>query len=80
MDIRSALEHNQGGHPSFLLGQFGRMGWWYYFPVVFFFKTPIAYLLLALFGAILCVRRKQTTWGLPLAFSLAILLPAMTGT
>jgi Dolichyl-phosphate-mannose-protein mannosyltransferase len=77
--ILSAFRHNEGGHPAFLLGEFRRTGWWYYFPVVLAFKTPLAFLLLAIFGAVLCLRRKQTVWALPLAFSLGILLPAMTG-
>ena len=77
--IRVVLRHNQGGIPAFLLGQHNRSGWWYYFPVVLAVKTPIAFLLLAIFGAVLCVRRKQTVWALPVAFSLGILLPAMAG-
>jgi hypothetical protein len=77
--IFSALRHNEGGHPAFLLGEFRRTGWWYYFPVVLFFKTPLAFLLLSIFGAVLCVRRRQVIWVLPLAFSLGVLLPAMTG-
>ena len=77
--IGVVLKHNAEGHPSFLLGQHGRTGWWYYFPVVLAVKTPLAFLLLAVFGAFLCIRRKQTAWMLPLAFSLGILLPAMVG-
>lgn len=33
--------HALGGHGSFLLGQNSSTGWWYYFPVAIFFKTPI---------------------------------------
>ena len=77
--IHDVLVHNEGGHPAFLLGQLSRTGWWYYFPVVLAVKTPLAFLLLALFGTILCLRRKQTVWALPAAFSLGILVPAMAG-
>ncbi|HKO54465.1 MAG TPA: glycosyltransferase family 39 protein [Thermoanaerobaculia bacterium] len=60
--------HDQIGHPAFLLGEIRDHGWWYYFPVVLFFKTPIAFLLLAAFA----MRNR-------LAFAaLAILLVAMT--
>jgi hypothetical protein len=43
--------HGQGlvqGRPSFLAGSYSNVGWWYYFPVAFLIKTPLA--LLALFG------------------------------
>lgn len=33
--------HALGGQDSFLLGMTSKVGWWYYFPVVIFFKTPI---------------------------------------
>jgi Dolichyl-phosphate-mannose-protein mannosyltransferase len=45
------IEHNAGGHLSYLLGQTSQNGWWYYFPVVFLVKTPTADLLL--FGFLL---------------------------
>ncbi len=34
------------GTPSFLLGQYSDQGWWYYFPVSFFLKTPLPTLVL----------------------------------
>jgi hypothetical protein len=30
------------GHPAFLLGERSTRGWWYYFPVAFVLKTPLA--------------------------------------
>lgn len=43
------LRHAVSGHGSFLLGQTSSSGWWYYFPVAIFYKTPIPiFLLLAL--------------------------------
>ncbi|MGB1778596.1 MAG: ArnT family glycosyltransferase, partial [Longimicrobiales bacterium] len=35
--------HTTGGHPApaFLLGSVSEGGWWYYFPVAFFLKTPV---------------------------------------
>lgn len=35
------LKHTALGHGSFLLGRNSSSGWWYYFPVAFFYKTPI---------------------------------------
>ncbi len=43
---RSLQEHYELGHPSFLMGQNSDHGWWYYFPVAFALKTPLATLVL----------------------------------
>ena len=44
------LGHAALGHPAGLLGEYGRHGWWYYFPVAFALKTPLPILLLTLAG------------------------------
>jgi hypothetical protein len=62
--------HDRLGHTAFLLGKTSRTGWWYYFPVVFFFKTPLPLLILFALG----VRRA---WPLAL-IAAAIMLIAMT--
>jgi hypothetical protein len=77
--IRSAMHHNATGHTAYLLGQVSKTGWWYFFPVALAVKTPIAFLLLSAWGAYLCwKKRREVAYLLPLAFSLGILLPAMT--
>jgi 4-amino-4-deoxy-L-arabinose transferase-like glycosyltransferase len=77
--VKFAIYHNDKGHAAYLLGEIRNTGWWYYFPVVLAVKTPIAFLLLAGFGACLCwARRAQLAYWLPLAFSLGILAPSMT--
>lgn len=43
LDIGNRLEMST---PSFLLGRYSDSGWWYYFPVAFVLKTPLASLLL----------------------------------
>lgn len=40
--------HTWIGHDAYLLGQFSRYGWWYYFPVAFLVKTPLAALVMIL--------------------------------
>jgi hypothetical protein len=66
--------HDRGGHTAFLLGKQSRTGWWYYFPVVFFFKTPLPLLILFVCGLFFIGRR-----GLPYALcAAAIMLVAMT--
>jgi hypothetical protein len=76
--LRDAMHHSSGGHGAFLLGQFGWAGWWYYFPVVLFFKLPVAFLVLFVLGVFVCIKeRARPIYLTPLAFSLGILLPAM---
>ena len=65
--------HNQQGHDAYLFGETSRKGWWYYFPVVFFYKTPIPFLLLAAWG-IATTRHRFVYTGV----ALVILVVAMT--
>ena len=46
------LRHVSAGHPwpGYLLGQLSPTGWWYFFPLAFLFKTPVALHVLALIG------------------------------
>ena len=67
---------DKDGSFSYLLGRTNDHGWWYYFPVVFFFKTPLPFLALAAAGVALMLRRKV---GIEHALiPVAILLAAMT--
>jgi hypothetical protein len=43
------------------MGEVSDRGWWYYFPVAFLIKTPIALLLMAFAGLMLCAARRKTT-------------------
>ncbi|MGE4606345.1 MAG: glycosyltransferase family 39 protein [Myxococcota bacterium] len=68
---------NAGGRVAFLLGEFSERGWWYYFPVAFAFKEPVAIvgLLVAALGS-LAVRRGNLGWviGVPAALYLGMAL------
>jgi Co/Zn/Cd efflux system component len=46
--------HTTGGHesPAYLLGNLSATGWWYYYPVAFFLKTPIGLQALVAAGAV----------------------------
>jgi hypothetical protein len=55
---------------GFLFGELRKGGWWYYFPVALFFKTPIPFLILALAG----LRRMRE----PALIAAVILAIAMT--
>ena len=48
MDI--VVRHNRMGHPTYLMGRFSPDGWWYYFPVAFFLKAPVPFILLSFCG------------------------------
>jgi hypothetical protein len=78
--IRTAINYNRGGHMSYLLGHRQTTGWWYYFPVALSVKTPIAFLILVVIGAVVCCRRRASVrYLLPLAFVLGVLAPSMSG-
>lgn len=76
--LLAAQSHNQEGHPDYLLGHFSTQGWWYYFPVALAVKTPVAFLALLACGLYTCLKKLTLRACLPAAFSLGILLPAMT--
>jgi 4-amino-4-deoxy-L-arabinose transferase-like glycosyltransferase len=67
--------YNAAGRLAYLLGEVRQNGWWYYFPVVFFFKTPLPFQLLAIAGTIVTlVRRRAVELALmPLALMLSVL-------
>jgi hypothetical protein len=79
--LQLVAQHSRGGHPAFLLGQYSSHGWWYYFPVVWFFKTPLPFVILSIAGiALLAVRGWKTRDGEALAVAiapLAMFIPAM---
>lgn len=77
--LRGVLElvaHSRDGHFSYLLGEVGTDGWWYYFPVAIGIKTPIPFLVLALGGILLLLSRPRMTG--PLLATLAMLALAMS--
>jgi hypothetical protein len=67
--------------PSYLFGRIKRGGWWYFFPVVLGVKTPLAVLLLGIFGAFVSIADsvKTRNWkqSVPLACLLLLLLSTM---
>ena len=51
--------HALAGHGSFLLGETSNTGWWYYFPVAIFYKTPIPFFIFLIL-AIMFWRKLKT--------------------
>ena len=56
----SVWEYNKKGNTANLFGMWRNTGWWYFFPVLLFFKTPLAFLILALGGLVLLIRTART--------------------
>jgi len=48
--------------PSFLVGDHRATGWWYYFPLAFLFKTPLATLGIVSFSVIVMRRGRHFDW------------------
>lgn len=72
LGIAELAFHNQQGHDAYLFGETSRNGWWYYFPVVFFYKTPIPLLLLAAWGLVIARERVYA------AIAIAVMAVSMT--
>jgi dolichyl-phosphate-mannose-protein mannosyltransferase len=77
--IAGALEvklQDLQGTKGILFGQISPTGWWYYFPVALFYKTPIPFLLLVILGAalLLSARPDKRRPGLELLLIAAAIL------
>jgi hypothetical protein len=80
MGIYKLESHNAAGHDSYLFGEYRRTGWWYFFPVVVGFKTPIGFLILAGCGIFAIMRGfRSGPWQqhLTVIFPVAIMLVCM---
>lgn len=63
--VRAYFLHGNTGHETFLLGEPGRHGWWYYYPVALLVKTPLTLLLPAILGATIAIQRlvRHRDWA-----------------
>jgi hypothetical protein len=77
--LHDLLDHSRGGHPAYLFGEERMYGWWYFFPIVFAYKTPLAFLALAGIAFIWLRRAPREQW-IPWACAAAILVSAMPST
>lgn len=66
------IAHSRRGHPAYLFGNYSQQGWWYYYPVAYFLKTPIPMLMMLLAGAFAFMRIKRISsfdrWFLMIPF------------
>jgi hypothetical protein len=73
LGIALVKAHDAAGHSTYLLGRHSETGWWYYFPVVFFYKTPIPFLILTVDGIMaLAMRRSGLQFILAAAIVMAV--------
>jgi hypothetical protein len=77
--LLEAYDHNNYGHLSFLMGQIRWFGWWYFFPVVFTYKTPLAFLILILVACRFLIRSPRQSW-IPLACAAAMMISVLPTT
>src|SRR5262245_6229415 len=81
--IQQVFGHSAVGRSSFLLGDVRRFGWWYFFPVAFLVKTPLATLALFVAGLVSLVRRRrELTWQhyAPAIAALALMISVLPST
>jgi hypothetical protein len=64
--IAIALSHSKQGTESYLMGRWSTGGWWYYFPVAFLVKMPVAYVLLVAAGLVLFLQQAKSKSARPL--------------
>jgi hypothetical protein len=64
--IKDLSIHNQLGHPSYLLGERGKEGWWYYYLVGIGIRTPLILLAMGLIGlaSLIRVSVRDRAWQL----------------
>jgi hypothetical protein len=78
------LLHSQAGQDAFLCGEWRTMGWWYYYPLAMWFKTPIPLLVLVGVGAVLLLRsaarRAEFASLVPWVAAALFLASALTST
>jgi hypothetical protein len=73
------VQHNARGHDSFFCGQVSPEGHWLFFPTALLVKTPLPFLMLSGFGALIVLGRHRQEWRylIPLACVTAILVVSM---
>ncbi len=73
--FKDVLTHSTAGHPAYLLGMNSQEGWWYYFIVAFFVKTPIPTILLFLAAFFVFFKTRLKEWH-EMRNDLFLLVPA----
>jgi len=77
LGLSDVILHDLSGHSTFLLGEYSRFGWWYYFPVVFVLKVSIFLLLFIGISTYFFYKRGFETDSARLAEYIAIIFILM---
>jgi 4-amino-4-deoxy-L-arabinose transferase-like glycosyltransferase len=75
--VASVRGHNAAGHLAYLLGRYSTHGWWYYFPVVLFFKTPIPFWIFVAWGTAALIRERNREGVVLIVIAAAMMLAVM---
>jgi hypothetical protein len=77
--VEEVAQHNARGHDSFFCGQVSTEGHWLFFPTALLVKTPLPFVMLSGFGALIVLGRHRQEWRylIPLACVIAILAVSM---
>jgi hypothetical protein len=67
--------HNRHGQLAYLMGDYSQFGFRSYFPILLFYKTPLAFIALFAWGLIAVIRHQRGF--LPLLIGIAILISVM---
>lgn len=51
--------HAFTGHGAYLLGKTSNTGWWYYFPVAIFYKTPVAFFIFLILAFVIFYKKVK---------------------
>lgn len=76
--IRAAMRLDKNGFGVWFYGPLNHKGTWMFFPVVFFFKTPLTLLAGAALGGALALRNRRVEQFFPLVCALAVMAMSMT--
>ncbi len=59
--LKQVVKQSKTGYRAYIMGQYKKGGWWYYFPIAFLIKTPIAMLLLIIL-ALIFLKKLKKNW------------------
>ena len=54
------LGHSKAGHENYLCGEWSHNGWWYYYPVTLFLKSPVAFVVMIILSAVTFLRNLKS--------------------
>ncbi|MEK7566984.1 MAG: glycosyltransferase family 39 protein [Patescibacteria group bacterium] len=59
LGLLMVVQRATGGNTTYFLGEISNRGWWYYFPVAYLLKEPLAFLILAVLAIVVAVKSAR---------------------